>query len=168
MPGGGFRTTLNQYLISVCDPGGGKGNTFYRILQQVLDLQDYICRSFTLSTLSTLSTCQPCRLVNHVYPVNLSTCQSCRPIDPVNLLTLSTCRLCQPVDHVYLSTMSTCRSCQPCQPCRSLFFTLQTVNLYEKVETYTYEGKRTSERNIFYLYLFGIFCVSFCLYVSPP
>ena len=95
MPGGGFRTTLNQYLISVCDPGGGKSNTFYRILQQVLDLQDYICRSFTLSTLSTLSICQPCR--------------PCQPVESVNLSTLSTCRPCQrvdPVKHVNLSTLS--------------------------------------------------------------
>ena len=30
VPNDGFRTTLNQYLISVCDPGGGKSNVFYR------------------------------------------------------------------------------------------------------------------------------------------
>ena len=25
---GGFSTTLNQYLIAVCDPGGGKSHTY--------------------------------------------------------------------------------------------------------------------------------------------
>ena len=30
MANGGFRTTLYQYLLSVCDPGGGKTNVFYR------------------------------------------------------------------------------------------------------------------------------------------
>ena len=32
-----FSTVLNQYLIAVCDPGGGKSNTYNHIINPVLD-----------------------------------------------------------------------------------------------------------------------------------
>ena len=32
-----FSNPLNEYLIAVCDPGGGKSNTFSRVIQPVLD-----------------------------------------------------------------------------------------------------------------------------------
>ena len=33
-----YKTTLNTYLIAVCDPGGGKSNTFDRIINPVMDI----------------------------------------------------------------------------------------------------------------------------------
>ena len=35
--GGEFTNSLNEYLIAVCDPGGGKSNTYSRVVQPVLD-----------------------------------------------------------------------------------------------------------------------------------
>ena len=34
---GEFSNSLNQFLIAVCDPGGGKSNTYGRVIQPVLD-----------------------------------------------------------------------------------------------------------------------------------
>ena len=34
---GSFKTTLNTFIFSVCDPGGGKSSTFNNVLQPVLD-----------------------------------------------------------------------------------------------------------------------------------
>lgn len=34
---GSFSNSLNTFLIAVCDPGGGKSNTFDRVIQPVLD-----------------------------------------------------------------------------------------------------------------------------------
>lgn len=35
--GGSFATTLNHYLIAVCDPGGGKTLTYERVIELVLE-----------------------------------------------------------------------------------------------------------------------------------
>ncbi|XP_045161986.2 uncharacterized protein LOC123526803 [Mercenaria mercenaria] len=35
--GGEFSNALNEYLIAVCDPGGGKSNTYSRVVQPVID-----------------------------------------------------------------------------------------------------------------------------------
>ena len=35
---GVFTNPLNEYLIAVCDPGGGKTNTFNRVVQPVIDI----------------------------------------------------------------------------------------------------------------------------------
>jgi hypothetical protein len=34
--GGSFATTLNHYLIAVCDPGGGKTLTYERVIEPML------------------------------------------------------------------------------------------------------------------------------------
>jgi hypothetical protein len=33
----GFKSVLNQFIIAVCDPGGGKTNTFERVIAPCLD-----------------------------------------------------------------------------------------------------------------------------------